>query len=297
MNQSFADFQPTILPLEYVEYITQKRSKERFYRPDDSYWERLPSYVIARCPICQAEYSGRLDLHSLGAGWSTSHAASGKSFFSEEHQHFGCDHFLAVQRFVNLNGMIPSELSGYTAQLHVPFVMPYFLKPTQNSFAIICRFILCRLEREDGSIYCFYTHAFESPVTTKEAMKAAARRETRSIKQRSDEDTQALGNATYVPRYAAYAVTYFSEHPRRMWQNRLRSERRRGEGDSEYRGMMMATMESMRGTNAYDLPYWVEQGKLLWLNHTDMTLQSVPVEDFPYRDIRDDSGTLGAMYF
>lgn len=297
MNQLFANFQATIPPLEYVEYIVQKRSNECLYRPDDSYWERLPAYTISRCPICQADYTGKIDLHSLGAGWSTSHALSGKGFFSEEHELIGCNHFLAVQKFVNLNGMIPSELSGYTAQLHVPFVMPYFLKPTQMSWAVIRHFNICRLESLDGRIYCFYTHAFESPVTTKEAMKAAARRETRSIEQRSDEDIQALENAIYVPRYAAYAVTYFSEHPRRMWQNRLRSERRRGEGDSEYRGMMMATMESMRGTNAYDLPHWVEQGKLLWLNHANTTLQSAPVEDFPYRNIRDDSGTLSPMYF
>lgn len=293
-----SDFRPTITPLAYVAYIAQKRSQAHLYQPDTSYWEHLPKYVIARCPICQANYTGKLDLHSLGAGWSTSHAKAGKSFFSEKHEQLGCNHFLAVQKFVHLNGMIPSELNSYAAQLHVPFVMPYFLKPKQVCYAIIRHFNLGRLESEDGKIYCFYTHTFEPPLLTKEAMKVASRRNTCPIEQRTLEDTNRLAHAKYVPRYTAYAVTYFAESPKQLWQNRLHSQKRYGEGDPEYQGIIMATMESLRGTNAYDLSHWVEQGKLLWLTHPpELSLQSAPVEDFPYRGIQDDSGTLSPMYF
>lgn len=297
MNESFADFQATIPPVEYVVYIAQKRSKERLYRPDDSYWERLPAYTISRCPICQADYTGKIDLHSLGAGWSTSHAASGKSFFSAEHEYIGCNHFLAVQRFVNLNGMIPSELSGYTAQLHVPFVMPYFLKPKQISYAVLRHFNICRLESPDGRLYCFHTHAFEPPTTTRADMKTSTGRDQRLPEERSAEDTALLTDAIYVPRYTAYAITYYADAPKRLWHNRARSEQHYGAGDSEYRGMMMATMESMRGTHAYDLLYWVQQGKLRWFTPVDMALHAGPVAEFPYRDIHDDSGTLSPMYF
>lgn len=106
-----------------------------------------------------------------------------------------------------------------------------------------------------------------------------------------------LTDAIYVPRYTAYAITYYADNPKRIWYNRARFEQRYGAGDSEHRGMIMATMESMRGTYAYDLSYWVQQGKLLWFNPVDMTLHTAPVEEFPYRDIHDDSLSLSPMYF
>ncbi len=58
-------------------------------------------------------------------------------------------------------------------------------------------------------------------------------------------------------------------------------------------------MEITRAPYAYDLPYWVEQEKLQWLDleSPDLPLKSGPVEDFLYVNIQDDSGEFKEMYF
>ena len=114
-NQRF--MQLTMSPIEYVmidEY------------DGDSYWGNIPTYIISRCPLCGAPYSGQLDVHSLH-GWSTFDWVEGTWFFDDKWEQVGCKHRLAVQKFVNLEGHIPSELRGYEAELHVPFIMPFLV--------------------------------------------------------------------------------------------------------------------------------------------------------------------------
>ncbi|MCP4372178.1 MAG: hypothetical protein GY797_29280, partial [Deltaproteobacteria bacterium] len=295
-----------ILPLEYPKLIEKRDdalivSKEYFEQVLANYYEQLPAYQIARCPLCGDSYAGKIDPHSLRY-WDTVNFSPGRYFYAghlpEKYEYGVCEHRVAVQRFVNLHGLFPQEFSGVRNDLHVPFVIPFFVPNDILSYAVIHSFAICRLEDEMGRIYNYKEHTFENPMTKAERSASGAwLRDRKDITERSAEDTAALEKAMFVPRYTAYAVTYYSEEPQELVRRRVDSEREYGADDPEYEPLFLASMGEMtRQPHAYDLPYWVEQGKLQWLDleSPDLSLKAGPVEDFPYVNIQDDSGGFKA---
>ncbi|HEY3228189.1 MAG TPA: hypothetical protein VGJ87_03155 [Roseiflexaceae bacterium] len=111
------------------------------------YWEKVPNYLIARCPLCGAPYTGKLDTHSLAGYWGT-HPEYYGAVYSEHFQQIGCTHFLAVQTFVNLNGLIPTELTYYASKLDVPFVIPLYVPDDIPSYAVMHSLPICRIEQQ-----------------------------------------------------------------------------------------------------------------------------------------------------
>ena len=278
--------QLTIAPLEYTIFMNQKKDKKRAYRVDDGYWKQLPTYLIARCPLCKTPYKAKIDPHSC-SGWDTISSASGRIFYSEKHENAKCEHHVTVQKFTNFHSEKPLEFGGFRNDLHVPFVMPFFVPDDISSFAVIHSFKICRLEDKNKRVYNYKVHAFE------EKLKKYRFRDRRDITDRSAEDTAALKKAVFVPRYTAYAVTYYSADPQELIRRRVDSEKEYGADDPEYEPLFLASMGEMKRTPyAYDLAYWVEQKKLQWLDleSPDLPLKSGPVEDFPYVNIQDDSG-------
>jgi hypothetical protein len=61
--------------------------------------------------------------------------------------------------------------------------------------------------------------------------------------------------------------------------------------------MIMAGMAEM-SREAYDLRYWVQRGKLKWLDLSspDLPLKSGPAEDFPYIEFHDFTGQRKAYH-
>jgi hypothetical protein len=139
--------QITFTVSEY-EALLQKYTRGIFRPSQDArdYSERLPNYLIARCPLCGATYTGRLDTHSL-AGWST-HPEYYGAVYSEHYQQIGCAHFLAVQTFVNLNGLIPTEVPYFDSNLDVPFVIPLYVPDAIPSYAVLHSLPICRIEQQ-----------------------------------------------------------------------------------------------------------------------------------------------------
>ncbi len=285
--------QLTISPLEYTTFM---------HRGGIPYYERLPTYLIARCPLCGASYTSKLDTHSLHAGWGTNNATEGVYFFTQKYEQVGCDHRVAVQKFVNLEGHVPSELKRYLGELHVPFVTPFFVPDDITSaLAVIHSFTLCRLEDKYGRIYNAHQHAFEEPVTAV-VMRSTAfrRRDQRRIGQRSTEDTIALKTAVFVPYFTAYAVTYYAEDPQILIDRRIEPQRHAIENEDRYWPAFLASMREMADEpHAYDLPYWVKQGKLQWLDleSPDLPLKSGPAADFPYINIQNYVSDFGPLRF
>jgi hypothetical protein len=78
-NQRF--LQLTIPPAEYPTLWQQRGSVD-----DEVYWERIPTYLIARCPLCGASYTDKVDAHSLAVGWGTSDTISGTWFCTQKYQ-------------------------------------------------------------------------------------------------------------------------------------------------------------------------------------------------------------------
>ncbi|MCP4372176.1 MAG: hypothetical protein GY797_29270, partial [Deltaproteobacteria bacterium] len=265
MSQKF--LQLTILPFEYIPMYEKLRdarlvSKEYFDQALADYNKQLSTYQIARCPLCGASYKGKVDPHSL-RDWNTVNFSPGRYFYAahspEKYEYGVCNHRVAVQRFVNLQGLFPQEFSGFRNDLHVPFVMPFFVSDDIPSYAVIHSFAICRLEDELGRIYNYKEHTFENPMTKAERSASGAwLRDRKDITERSAEDTAALENAIFVPRYTAYAVTYYSEQPNTIIRRRGDSEEEYGAGDPEYEPLFLASMGEMtRVPHAYDLPYWV----------------------------------------
>ena len=112
---------------------------------DRDYWPLLTTYLFARCPICGATYTGKLDTHSLnGVGGPN---LVGGAIASKKWQTIGCQHFVAVQNFVNLNEFTPKEVIYFANKsLDAPFVMPIFLPDDIESYVVLHSLPICRIE-------------------------------------------------------------------------------------------------------------------------------------------------------
>jgi hypothetical protein len=239
-HPALAHLQITFGPEEYQAILQTGLSKHGVFVPaevSEAYWNRLPTYLVAHCPLCGALYTSLLDTHSLFA-WHTDPDLWEGIFGRDEHQHIGCRHFVAVQTFVNLNGVLPTELNYYHSKLDVPFVMPVFLPDDIPSFAVLHSLPICRIE-----------------------------------------------NNAFVPRYAVYMLTYYSNRPETLWERRRTEEAAYGAGDPDYEPVTLHPLGEE--PKAWDLRLWVARKKLLWLDPDtpDLALKAGPSENFPYATI------------
>lgn len=143
--------QVTFTPETYRILLTKYRRGQAATRFSKSlagsdYWDRLPIYLLARCPFCAAAYTAKIDTHSL-FGW-VPHPEKYKGVYDEEHQQIDCAHFVGVQTFVNLRNQVPRELAYYSSHLDVPFVTPTLLPLDASSIAVMHGLPICRLEHE-----------------------------------------------------------------------------------------------------------------------------------------------------
>ena len=88
-------------------------------------------------------------------------------------------------------------------------------------------------------------------------------------------------NDIFVPRYSLFMITYFSKD-RHVLQQR---------NQSNYKpemGRITHSMLDLSSSTDFDLPRWVADGKLLWLDleKDDLPLKSRPVDAFPYSTIQ-----------
>jgi hypothetical protein len=233
--------QLTFTPSEY-QAILERYTRVLFQSSlaGEEYWGRLPTYLIARCPLCSATYTSVLDTHGLSGRWTT-YPDSWKAVFEASRQRIGCPHFVAVQKFTNLNSLLPTELPYYRNELDVPFVMPVFLPDDIPSVAVIHSLPICRIEGD-----------------------------------------------SFVPRYATYMITYYSTDPKTLWDRRRAEEVAYGAGDPDYEGTALHTYRWANSQpESWDLPFWVQKGKLQWLSPftPDLLLKAQPPEDLPYANI------------
>lgn len=69
------------------------------------YWSYIPQYLIARCPICKQPHTQQVDNYSL---WHWNANKSMKHVNYDEHPQY-CEHFIGVQSFLNFNGQLPTQ--------------------------------------------------------------------------------------------------------------------------------------------------------------------------------------------
>lgn len=294
-NQKF--MQLTMSPMEHVQSLMKPR---RFFRSE--YWASLPTYIISRCPLCSTTHTGKLDVHSQGE-WSARDSDPGVSFYSFDHEQGMCSHHIAVQQFLHLEGHLPSETERHEIQLHVPFVAD-FLVPLDipSAVAVMHSFAICRLEDGHGRVFDYINLTFIEPLQTEEAYKERWRLNRKPKSEISAEAEAILKTtAVFVPRYTVYAMSYYAavEDHQLIKDRRMKPQQADWERDPEYEPVWMAAMGEAHSFNGFDLPYWVEQGKLQWLDidNPELPLKSGPVEAFPYVNIPFDRGHRYRMQF
>ena len=236
----------TFQPGEYAEILQNWKKSE----PPKGYIEKLPSYVMARCPFCHLEYKTLFDTHSLRYG-TTPGSGDQLGYPWDDY----CAHFLAIHPFINLNGLFPKEQNHYFNNTYdVPFISPLFLPQEVPAYVVMHSLPICRLE--DGQFtprYYLYTLTYFVPedyvswitipgIPEKIRRGIIADRRAREIKSNDFHREEFL----YYPSQAR-------EHPE--W---------------------------------WDLLSWIRKGKLLWLDpHSlNLELRKEPVEDFPYTNIQ-----------
>lgn len=117
-----------------IHYSRELYSSSRSNQVQESYYRSLPNYILARCPICQTEFSGNVDTHSIG-GWMRTFPSTFGQFGEKALYHTKCLHFTAIQSFINLNGHFPVEMESFEAKDgDIPCVSPELLaNPTSVS--------------------------------------------------------------------------------------------------------------------------------------------------------------------
>lgn len=112
---------------------------------DSKYWDRLPDYVIARCPFCSASYIAKLDVHALNR--MSVHYTRADYLYKPEYQSTGCKHFTGVTAYTNLNGVLPVEYNLWSNWMgDVPLITPTFLPDDVQSYAVMHSLPVCRIE-------------------------------------------------------------------------------------------------------------------------------------------------------
>jgi len=239
--------QITMQPDEYLEILQNWKKSE----PPKGYMEKLPAYIMARCPFCHLEYKTLLDTHGLRYGRVSS---SGDQLGHPLNER--CVHFLAIHAFLNLNGLFPLERSkSFRNDYDVPFISPLFLPDEVPSYAVMHSLPICRIE--NGQFiprYYLYTLTY------------------------------------YVPEnYVSWEKTIPS-NPQK-YRHRIISERRLSEmraNNLHWEEFLYFPPQARKYPDWWDLPLWVTKGKLLWLDpHSpSLELKSGPVEDFPYANVQ-----------
>lgn len=132
-----------LTPTEYAAITEEMVSPRPVFT---TYWDNIPEYLIARCPLCGAIYTDRLDTYSLKFWVRPEH---GESVYYGFFQKIGCNHFVRTHQFVNLNGLLPTEVNKQmTLGSEVPYVHPFWLPDDVKSYAVMHALPICRPEAQ-----------------------------------------------------------------------------------------------------------------------------------------------------
>ncbi len=137
--------QVKLTPEAYGALWPTDRSMRHAIFMDDDYWQNLPRYLIARCPLCGHEYQENLDTYTL---FKWNRAANGKHVFHDKGNSVHCEHFVRVHHFINFNGIEPKEKGFEILGCEVPHLMQTLLPDDVGSWAVMHALPICRMEEE-----------------------------------------------------------------------------------------------------------------------------------------------------
>lgn len=149
-NSYFADISKLLqIKFEVEEYrkLIEQFGENLLRAGTTDYLNRLPQYLIASCPFCHVPYIASFDTHSLMPNMF--YPTNFRSLFRDDAKEHKCRHFVAVARFINLNGELPQEYARWHNSLgDVPVVVPILIKEDYEA-AVIHSLPICRVEKDD----------------------------------------------------------------------------------------------------------------------------------------------------
>jgi len=150
-------------PQEYQTLIRRYLMWGRFYAADagDDFWQKLPRYQVAVCPFCGEAYTESINTYGL-EDWDRP-ADLYTSIYADKSHYRRCQHFVAVNSFINLNGFIPTEIPGIQIWMDVPCITPEFLFDDPPTAVVLHSLPICRIEA-DAFVprYLLYTLVYYS---------------------------------------------------------------------------------------------------------------------------------------
>jgi len=153
------------------EYKTILPETDPTLYPNEQYSLRMPRYKIAQCPICGSIYTAQVDTYSI-RHWSG--ATTGECLFSTNEDQ-GCDHFILVHHFINLNRRKLVKSNFFINGSEVPYIIVPLLDeggtldiPLSSVYAVMHALPICTIENDhftpyyDLYILTYYgEHAFD----------------------------------------------------------------------------------------------------------------------------------------
>jgi hypothetical protein len=241
--------------LRVEEFVTTKKYT-RFVRQHNiesltmlRYWRMIPTYIVSRCPFCDATYQQKIDTYSLYL-WGIRHNTSSVAYNPEGYKR--CAHFIGVHSFINLADQRPYKnelIEGYlfSSEPEVPMITPTLVPEEIESYAVLHCLPICRPWNDRFLVrYLLFTLTYYS--TSPEELK----------KRRLAEWT----GGYYVP-----SVLEIDK----PWHTRV--------------GIYWE--EANKTPEAWNLLHWVKKGKLKWLDLAQEDLPLISDEGaFPYAQIR-----------
>lgn len=118
-----------------------------------AYWQQMPRYVYAECPLCACRYESIADTYRLD-GWMPTLDLNDTLFLAPESsaRPISCPHLLGTHRLLNLHGLLPTELEYFSNNTgEVPYLTPWFFPADLVSWAVLHALPICRVMNEDFS--------------------------------------------------------------------------------------------------------------------------------------------------
>lgn len=239
------------LELSVKEYcaLLEKRGALTSWHPTKEYYKVMPTYKVAECPFCNNGHDclAMLDTYSILTYWSYS-SHPGNMWGFNDLIIDPCPHFVTTEFFINLNGLLPTELDYFCNRSEVPFVNPHLLyNPGENENAVF---------GPDDTDPCVVMHAL--PI---------CRIEEKEFEKQ------------FIPRYTLFTLVYYARYRKEMKHHLMK--------DFKYQSMPMPEYDASDRDLWWNLDYWVKRNKLYWLDvHQKKLPIVVHPQQFPYNNIR-----------
>jgi len=115
---------------------------------DAEYWQIIPTYTYACCPVCHTQYSEPADTYSI-LGWASYNFSLKNLYVLTGHDPTKepCPHFLGMHVFLNLHDEQPTEIKYMKNNTgEVPYITPWNFPEDLESYAVLHALPICRIE-------------------------------------------------------------------------------------------------------------------------------------------------------